>query len=117
MTSILESIKKLLGITEEQKNFDADLIMYINSVFVILHQMGVGPEKTFSITDELNIWDEFIPEAKVVELVKPYIYLKVKLMFDPPLSSSVQTAMEKIIAEHEWRLTNNTESALPEEEE
>lgn len=110
MESILTSIKKLLGIAEEYTQFDADLIMHINSVFSILTQLGVGPSNGFSIEDDSATWDEFIPEGQNVELVKSYIYLKVKLLFDPPLTSAVIEAMNKNIGEFEWRLNVAAES-------
>lgn len=110
MESILTSIKKLLGIAEEYTQFDADLIMHINSVFSILTQLGVGPSNGFSIEDDSATWDEFIPEGQNVELVKSYIHLKVKLLFDPPLTSAVMEAMNKMISEFEWRLNVAAES-------
>ena len=110
MESILTSIKKLLGIAEEYTQFDADLIMHINSVFSILTQLGVGPSNGFSIEDDSATWDEFIPEGQNVELVKSYIHLKVKLLFDPPLTSAVIEAMNKNISEFEWRLNVAAES-------
>ena len=102
--SILTSIKKLLGISEEYEHFDADLIMHINSVFSILTQLGVGPVKGFSITDSSATWHDFIQDNTKIELVKSYVNLKVRLLFDPPLSSAVIEAMNRMIAEFEWRL-------------
>ena len=104
MESILTSIKKLLGITEEYKHFDADLIMHINSVFSILTQLGVGPSKGFSIEDDSAVWADFIQENSKIEMVKTYMHLKVKLAFDPPMSSAVMEAMNRMINELEWRL-------------
>lgn len=104
MESILTSIKKLLGIAEEYEHFDADLIMHINSVFSILTQLGVGPSNGFSIEDEDARWRDFIGEDKGIEMVKSYIHLKVKLLFDPPLSSAVIESMNQMIKELEWRL-------------
>ena len=103
-SSILTSIKKLLGIDEEYTVFDADLIIHINSVFTVLKQLGVGPPEGFYIKDKTSTWGEFIPCEQQIELVKSYMYLKVKLMFDPPLSSSVATAYTSQINEYEWRL-------------
>ena len=103
--SILNSIKKLLGITAEYTNFDTDIIMHINSVFMILNQLGVGPSKCFRIEDEYTTWDEYITEDNDLDAVKTYMYLKVKLLFDPPLSSSVLEANKQLINELEWRLT------------
>lgn len=104
MESILTSIKKLLGITEEYQHFDADLIMHINSVFSILTQLGVGPLEGFSIKDDSAVWSDFISDNKKIEMVKSYMHLKVKLLFDPPLSSAVIEAMNRQISEFEWRL-------------
>lgn len=117
MKSILISIKKLLGIAEEYEHFDNDIIMHINSVFMILTQLGVGPSDGFSISDKLSTWDEFIPsDDKKFEAVKSYIYLKVKLLFDPPLSSAVIEATNRMISEYEWRLNVAAETARPDEE-
>jgi hypothetical protein len=104
MESILTSIKKMLGIVEEYTHFDADLIMHINSVFAILTQIGVGPSEGFSIKDESSVWEDFVPENSKLELIKSYTYMKVKLLFDPPLSSSVIESMNRIISELEWRI-------------
>lgn len=113
MDSILDSVKKLLGITAEYRQFDADLIIHINSVFSILYQMGVGPEDGFSIEDESATWQDFSEDRKVLEAVKTYINLKVRLMFDPPASSQVTDSINKMISELEWRL--NVESDIMEE--
>ena len=104
MESILTSIKKMLGIAEEYTHFDADLIMHINSVFAILTQIGVGPSEGFSIEDDTDVWTDFIQDNKRLESVKSYTYMKVKLLFDPPLSSSVIESMNRIISELEWRI-------------
>ena len=110
MESILTSIKKLLGITEEYEHFDPDIIMHINSVFMILNQLGVGPENGFSISDSSAIWEDFLPaDNKNFEAVKSYIHLKVKLLFDPPLSSAVMEATKQMISELEWRLNVEAE--------
>lgn len=105
MDSILTSVKKLLGIAEEYTHFDADLIMHINSVFAILTQLGVGPEAGFAITDDSAVWSDFIADNTKLGFVKSYTHLKVKLLFDPPLSSSVTDAMNRLISELEWRIT------------
>lgn len=100
--SILNSVKKNLGIMEDVTAFDPDLVLLINSTFAKLHQMGVGPEETFEIEDSSNTWDEFYTN-KDIALVKGYIYMEVRLIFDPP-TASVLTSLEKKIAEYEWRL-------------
>lgn len=106
MESILTSIKKMLGIDEEYTHFDADIIMHINSVLMTLTQLGVGPSEGFAIEDDTSTWIDFIPQISTAQLhaVKSYMYMKVKLMFDPPLSSSVIESMNRQIAELEWRL-------------
>ena len=112
MESILTSVKKLLGIPKEYEHFDADLIMHINSVFMILTQLGVGPAEGFTIMDEDATWDEFIQDKKTIESVKSYMYLKVKLLFDSnTLSSAVIESMNRLISEFEWRLNVAADSA------
>lgn len=108
--SILTSIKKLLGISEEYECFDADLIMHINSVFSILTQLGVGPTTGFMIEDENAIWKDFINDEAKFMLVKSYMHLKVKLLFDPPLSSAVMECYKTQISEYEWRLNVASEN-------
>jgi len=104
MDSILTSIKKILGITEEYEHFDPDLIMHINTVFSILNQLGVGSKSPFSIQDKTATWNDFIQDNDKIEMVKSYMGLKVKLLFDPPLQSSVIESMNKLISELEFRL-------------
>lgn len=110
MESILTSIKKLLGIAEEYEHFDVDLIMHINSVFLNLTQLGVGPKDGFIIEDETAEWTDFIGDSVQLQAVKSYMYMKVKLLFDPPLSSAVIESTNRIIAELEWRLRLAAES-------
>lgn len=111
MESILTSVKKLLGITEDYTHFDADIIMHINTTFTILTQLGVGPSNGFFIEDDTTTWDEFIPVDDLrFNSLKTYMYMRVKLMFDPPLSSAVMSSMERQIAELEWRLNLAAES-------
>ena len=105
MESILTSIKKLLGIDEEYEHFDTDIIIYINAELFNLTQLGVGPTKGFSIKDATAVWTDFIPEDSFLEATKVYVYMKVKLIFDPPLNSAVIESMNKSIAEFEWRLS------------
>ena len=113
MESILTSIKKLLGIAEEYAHFDPDIITHINSAFFTLTQLGVGPSEGFSINDASTTWDEFLSKTngKNLEAVKTYVYLKVKLLFDPPLTSSVTEAIKSQISEYEWRLNVEAENS------
>lgn len=111
MDSILTSIKKMLGITEDYTHFDTDIVIHINSVFSILTQLGVGPPEGFYIQDKTTIWYEYISDPNKIEMVKSYMYLKVRLLFDPPSSSSVIEAFNKQISEFEWRLNIAVETS------
>ena len=104
MTSILTSVKKMLGIAEEYDHFDSDIIMHINSVFAILTQLGVGPKEGFFIEDDTTSWSDFIQSNSLLNPVKSYMYLKVKLLFYPPISSSVIESTNRLISELEWRI-------------
>ena len=117
MDSILTSIKKLLGIAEDYEHFDQDLIIHINSVLSVLTQLGVGPSEGFSIEDENATWNDFIPEDKRLSSIRSYVYMKVKLLFDPPLSSSVMESMNRMISEFEWRLNVAVEPTQSNKEE
>ena len=108
-SSILTSIKKLLGIAEEDTSFDQDIIMHINTVFAILAQLGVGPANGFSIEDDGAIWSDYLGNVTNLELVKSYIYMKVRSMFDPPTSSILVDAMNKNISELEWRINTTVD--------
>lgn len=105
MDSILTSIKKLLGIAEEYTDFDADIILHINSVFSILTQLGAGPASGFSIKDSSAVWNDYIPETtKDLEMIKTYVEIRVRLLFDPPISSAAIEALERNAKELEWRI-------------
>lgn len=105
MDSILTSIKKLLGISEDYEHFDADIIMHVNSVLMILTQLGVGPAEGFSIQDKTKTWADFLgDDSALLEGVRSYVYMKVRLMFDPPASSAVIESMTRLANEFEWRL-------------
>lgn len=108
--SILESIKKQLGISEEDTVFDPELIIHINSVLANLTQIGVGPEEGFAITDETSIWQDFIGDSKTLQNVKTYVYLKVRIVFDPPTSSIVMDALKAEIKELEFRMFVETDN-------
>lgn len=99
--SILDTIKKMLGITSEQTYYDTDVTIHINSVFSILEQLGM---KSFSISNSDAKWSDYIPDGKSLEDVKTYVYLKVKLIFDPPTSSSAVSSIKELISELEWRI-------------
>lgn len=109
MESILTSIKKMLGIDKDYIHFDADIIMYINTALMTLNQLGVGPDKTASISSELDTWSGTLGEIGDIEAVKTYIYLSVRVIFDPPASSTVLDAIDRKIGELEWRLMTRVE--------
>jgi len=102
--SILTTVKRLLGILEVYEVFDSELIIHINTVFSILNHIGVGPTEGFKITGKTETWSEFIGDSKLLEDVKTYIYLKVRLIWDPPINGSVISSMKEIISELEWRM-------------
>lgn len=110
MESILTSIKKLLGITEDYDHFDTDIIIHINTAFLSLTQLGIGPSTGFSIYGDVERWEDFIGESKELEAVKTYVYLKVKMIFDPPVNSFVLDSMKRTTDELEWRLNIQSES-------
>jgi hypothetical protein len=107
--SILLSVKKMLGLTEEYEAFDLDIITHINSVFTILTQIGVGPSNGFMIEDKTAIWTNFIKNMSLYQLVKSYMVLKVRLLFDPPTSSAVLECCKTQANEYEWRLKTMAE--------
>ena len=104
MESILTSIKKLLGISEDYTHFDPDIIISINSAFSFLTQLGVGPSEGFFIEDEKSVWSDFVIDDLKIKFIKTYINLKVKLFFDPPLSTAAIESINRMITELEWRI-------------
>lgn len=106
--SILDSIKKILGMPPEYEAFDIDLIMHINTIFGVLTQIGIGPKDGYSISDSTALWSDYlgaIGTSSTIEMVKTYIALRVRMIFDPPTASAVAEAMKNQISELEWRLS------------
>lgn len=101
--SILESIKNLLGIEEECTTFDKELVVHINSELMVLNQLGVGITG-FSISDKSSTWNDFLEKDNDLDAVRSYVYLRVRLVFDPPTSSALLTSMQNRASEYEWRL-------------
>lgn len=110
MSSILTDTKKILGIAEEYTAFDQDIITHINSVFVILNGLGIGSEEGFDISDDTAVWTDFLGDDKRLNSVKSYVYLRVRLLFDPPQTSFHISALENQYKELEWRLSIQRES-------
>lgn len=104
MESILTSVKKMLGIAADYEHFDPELIIHINSALNLLTQLGVGPEEGFAIVDEDDVWESFIGETSLLNMVKTLVFMKVKMVFDPPTISSVRDSYERQISELEWRI-------------
>lgn len=104
MDSILDSTKKYLGVELDYEQFDPDIIMSINSTFAILNQMGIGSEECFSIEDSGSSWSDFTDNPKLLGMVKPYMYLRVKKLFDPPYNSTLVQAIDKELEEFEYRM-------------
>jgi hypothetical protein len=113
--SILDSIKQLIGIQEDDTSFDYDIQVAINSIFSVITQLGIGPETGFMITGNKETWSDFMADNDPrFQSLKSYVYMRVKMLFDPPLSASVTEAMSSAIKEMEWRL-NVTAENLQEE--
>lgn len=121
MDSILTSIKKMLGLDEEYDAFDTDIIIHINSVLMTLNQLGVGPKEGFSITGKNETWNDFLTPTILASLVEPnkkeiflssvktFVYLKVRILFDPPSNSFTIQAFEDQAKEYEWRIVTQVE--------
>lgn len=107
MATILEEVKKQVGIVPDYDAFDDQLMMCINSAFATLHQLGVGPEEGFLVEPETE-WEDYISTARLA-FVKSYVSMKVRVMFDPPTSSFALDAINKQIAEYEWRICSEVE--------
>lgn len=110
MDSILNTIKKMLGIDSNYDAFDTDIIVHINSAIMILRQLGIGPPDGFIVSDESDSWSDLIGEGTMLyESIKTYIYLKVKSVFDPSTSSAANEASKEMIKELEWRLNSESD--------
>lgn len=112
-SSILTSTKKVLGIAEAYTAYDLDILTHINSTFATLAQLGVGPAEGFFIEDASTGWDEYPVPADQLNMVRSYVFLKVRMVFDPPTTSFVLDSHDRQIKEFEWRLNVAREEALP----
>lgn len=110
--SILTSTKKVLNVPEDYTVFDLDIITHINAAFSILNQLGIGPIEGFMIEDKGDAWDDFVAPTAQLNLIKTYVFLKVRMLFDPPTTSYLLDAMKTQIEEYEWRLSTMREWAL-----
>ncbi len=111
--SILNSTKRILGIDYSYTPFDTDIITHINAIFSVLNQLGIGPDEGFFIGGDDEKWEDFqIPDIQL-NLVKTYLYLRVRMLFDPPGTSYLIEAMNNQIKEYEWRLSSLREALIP----
>lgn len=113
-TSILTSIKKALGLTEDYTHFDSDIIMHINTVLFRLKSLGVTPSADLIITDYTSVWNDLLIGRTDLEAVKTYVYLNVRLLFDPPQTSFVINSFKEQIATLEWLITEQAGGNLQE---
>lgn len=112
MESILETIKRMLGIESDYIVFDTDIMVGINAAFMALQQVGVGPEGGFTITGADEVWEDFLDSGTELEAAKQFVYLKTRLVFDPPTSSSVADAMNRTAEELIWRMNVQAEGSI-----
>ena len=115
--SILNHVKDAAGVNVDDTAFDGELIMYINSVLMILRQINVGPQTPFFIEDDSTTWDEFTEDESILPTIRSYVTLKVRKLFDPPTSSALMDAINSTIAEYEWRLQIEADKYKVEEDE
>ena len=110
--SILNNVKKILGIAPDYDAFDTDIIIHINAVFSTLNQLGLGPAEGFMIEDDGAVWEDFLLGDPRLNAVKTYVYLRVRVLFDPPTTGFVLTALQEQIKELEWRLNVTREGTV-----
>ena len=111
--SILKSTKKILGLADDYTAFDSDVITHINTAFSTVNQLGVGPTGGFTIEDNADVWDDIGLPQNQENMIKTYIFLKVKMLFDPPTTSFTIDAMNDQLKELEWRLSTFREGLVP----
>lgn len=115
--SILESIKKVLNVGPDDTDFDTDILMHINSVLAVLQQLGIGPETGFYVDGFDQTWADYLGEDSLhINMVKSYMAAKVRILFDPPVSSAVMESLNRICSEFEWRANVAAENKALEDE-
>lgn len=109
-TSILKSTKKVLGVAIDDTSFDLDIMTFINSAFANLQDLGIGPEEGFEVEDEDTDWDDVgIVSVPILSMTKTCVYLRVRMMFDPPQTGYLVDSMNRQLQEHDWRLSQMRE--------
>ena len=111
--SILKGVKKLLGLADDYTAFDFDVIIHVNSALGTLHQLGIGPTDGFMIEDDTATWTDFLDADPRLSAVKSYVYLKTRILFDPPTTGYLVDAVNQAIKEAEWRLNVVRENDIP----
>lgn len=114
--SILNTIKRLLGGDIVSDHFNEEILIQINTAFTVLNQLGIGPDNGFVVTSDTQTWADFESDITQHEWIKTYVFLKVKLVFDPPLNSSILDAMKQTIQEYEWRMVTKKETEPKQED-
>lgn len=102
--SIFSSVKKVVGLLGDDDSFDEDILLHINSVVSTLRQLGLSIPADFYVRDDVQTWQNLLGEFRDLDLVKSYMTMKVRLMFDPPASSFGLKSMEEMVKEYEWRI-------------
>ena len=107
--SILDNLKRDLGVVVDDDVFDGEIIMAANTAFMTLHQLGVGPSDVFILTDNTQIWNDFTTDVDRLPMIKSYVFIRTRLLFDPPSNSQLASALEDQRKEYEWRLNSAVE--------
>lgn len=110
-SSIMDDVKHMLGLLPAETAFDSDVMIHVNTIFTTLHQLGVGSDEGFMIEDNSTQWDEFITDDRL-NGIKSYMFLRAKLLFDPPQVGFVIASMDRQIAELEWRIRLEAEEQV-----
>ena len=110
--SILEYIKNASGVNDDDSIFDAEILLHVNTAFMTLRQLGVGPDTPFVVEDSSKTWNDFTSDETILPMVKSYVALKVRYLFDPPTSSALSTAMKDAMNEYEWRLNVESDKTM-----
>lgn len=110
--SILEYIKNASGVNDDDNVFDTEILLHTNTAFMTLRQLGVGPDTPFVVEDSSQSWNDFTDDETILPMIKSYVALKVRYLFDPPTSSALSTAMKDTMAEYEWRLNVESDNTI-----
>lgn len=110
MDSILDTLLQLLNDDPDAPAYKLDVMTFANGVFGRLKNLGIGPKEGFYITDSGDSWDDFMDEGPERAAVQTYMFMKVKLIFDPPQNSTVLQSYERLVNEFEWSAAMDSEA-------